>query len=47
MNTSDALNVLTNHFDVQGWPLQIDLDKLRSRYSLSSDDNLPGGTLSK
>jgi hypothetical protein len=43
MDRSDTpLNILISHFDASGWPMDINLGKLLSRYSLTSDDNRPG-----
>ena len=32
-----VIKVLTNHFDASGWPQEINLDKLLSRYDLTSE----------
>ena len=38
----EAVKILESSFDAQGWPIDLNSDKLRKRYRITSDSELPG-----
>jgi len=41
-SSNDIINGLIRHFDAMGWPLHMNRNKLLSRYSMTSNEELPG-----